>query len=76
MAAPKSREAAKDLILLVRGRCLGELIRGLQNLESSFGKDLILLVGSCCLSGLNRGLENLEVLCKGNGLSLFASCKK
>ena len=32
MAAPKSREAAKDLILLVRGRCLGELIRGLQNL--------------------------------------------
>ena len=25
---------------------------------------------------LIRGLENLEVLCKGNELSLFASCKK
>ena len=31
----RGRRAAKDLIGLVRSRCLGALIRGLQNLESS-----------------------------------------
>ena len=34
----RSREAAKDLILPQRSRHCGELIRGLQNLESPFGK--------------------------------------
>ena len=37
----------KVLILLVGNCCLGVLIRGSQNLESSFGKVLILLVGGC-----------------------------
>ena len=37
----------KDLIGLVQSFCLCVLIRGSQNLESSFGKVLILLVGSC-----------------------------
>ena len=36
------------------------LIRGLQNLESSFGKVLILFVRSRHCGELNRGLENLE----------------
>ena len=70
------REAAKDLILLVGSCCLGGLLRGLENLEALFGKVLILLVRSRHCGELNRGLENLDVLCKENGLSLFASCKK
>ena len=79
------------------------LIRGLQNLESSFIKGfnccgaklrlwcaasrfaeprsflkkvLIVAVRRCHCGGLNRGLQNLDILCKGNELSLFASCKK
>ena len=52
------------------------LNRGLQNLEAPFGKVLILLVRSCCSGALIRGSENLDVLCKENGLSLFALCKK
>ena len=39
-------------------------------------KDLILFVRSRNCGELNRGLQNLDVLCKGNGLSLFALCKK
>ena len=39
-------------------------------------KDLILFVVRCYLGVLIRGLENLEAPGKGNGLSLFASCKK
>ena len=67
----ESREAAKDLIGLVRSFGLGALIRGLQNLESPLGKVLILLVGSCCSGGLIRGLENLRTPCKGNGFWYF-----
>ena len=52
------------------------LNRGSQNLESPFGKVLILFVRSRHCGELNRGSQNLDVLCKGNGLSLFASCKK
>ena len=43
----QSGKFQKDLVLLVGSCCLGVLIRGSQNLESSFGKVLILLVGSC-----------------------------
>ena len=32
--------------------------------------------GMICCSALIRGSQNLDVLCKENGLSLFASCKK
>ena len=39
-------------------------------------KDLSLFVRSCCLGALIRGLENLDILCQGNELLLFASCKK
>ena len=73
------REAAerqKDLIGLVGSFCLGGLIRGLQNLEASCEKDLILLVGSYCLCALIRGSQNLESSRQGNGLVLFAACKK
>ena len=70
------REAAKELILLVGSRHRGELNRGLQNLEAPFGKVLILFVRFCSLGALNRGLQNLEAPCEGNGLSLFALCKK
>ena len=39
-------------------------------------KDLSLFVRSRSCGELNRGLQNLDVLCKENGLSLFATCKK
>ncbi len=39
-------------------------------------KVLILSVESCCWGGLNRGLQNLGASRKGNGLVLFAACKK
>ena len=31
---------------------------------------------SCGCGESIRGLQNLDILCKGNELSLFASCKK
>ena len=34
------------------------------------------IVRSCYLCALIRGLQNLDIRCKGNELSLFASCKK
>ena len=46
-----------------------EISRGAQ-------KDLIRLVRSRHCGELNRGLENLERSRKGNGLVLFAACKK
>ena len=48
--------------------CLGELIRGLQNLEFSFGKALILFVRSRHCGELNRGLQNLEAFRKETDL--------
>ena len=39
-------------------------------------KDLILFARICCFGALIRGLQNLNILCNGNELSLFASCKK
>ena len=54
----------------------------LRRAESRFGKprkfqkNLILLVRICRLCALIRGLQNLESPCEGNGLSLFALCKK
>ena len=39
-------------------------------------KDLILFVRSRHCGELNRGLENLGTFHKGNGLVLFAACKK
>ena len=44
--------------------------------SGKFQKVLILLEGSRHCGELNRGSRNLDVLCKENGLSLFASCKK
>ena len=44
--------------------------------RSFLKKVLIVAVRRCHCGGLNRGLQNLDILCKGNGLSLFASCKK
>ena len=69
-------ERQKNLSLFVRSCFLGGLIRVLENLEAPFWKDLILFVRSRHCGELNRGLQNLDVLCKENGLSLFASCKK
>ncbi len=66
----------KVLILFVRSRHCGELNRGLQNLDSPFGKVLILFVGSRHCGELLRGLQNLGTFRKGNGLVLFAACKK
>ena len=67
----KARGAAKDLIGLVQSFCLCVLIRGSQNLESSFGKVLILLVRSRHCGELNQGLQNLRTPCKGNGFWYF-----
>ena len=64
-AAERSREAAKI--------CCDS---NKNNAAKRRRKDLILLVGSFCLGGLIRGLQNLESPCEGDGLSLFASCKK
>ena len=44
--------------------------------RSSLTKVLIVAVRSCGCGALIRGLQNLDILCKENGLSLFASCKK
>ena len=51
------------------------LIRGLQNLESSFGKVLILFVRSRHCGELNRGLQNLGAPCKGMDCH-FLHCAK
>ena len=56
----EAAERQKDLIGLVRSRCFGALIRGLQNLESPFGKVLILFQRSRHCGELIRGLQNLE----------------
>ena len=44
--------------------------------RSFLEKVLIVAVRNCGCGALFRGLQNLETLCKENGLSLFASCKK
>ena len=72
----QSGKFQKDLVLLVGSCSLCGLLRGLENLEALFGKVLILLVRSRHCGELNRGSQNLDVLCKENGLSLFALCKK
>ena len=72
----KSRGAAKGFKFVCAKFWFCALNRGLQNLEALFGKVLILIQRSRHCGELNRGLQNLDVLCKENGLSLFASCKK
>ena len=52
------------------------LIRGLQNLESSFGKVLILLVRNRCLGALIRGSQNLETPGKGVRIGTFCGVQK
>ena len=54
------KQVKRDFRWLVRICCLGELIRGLQNLESPFEKVLILFVRSRHCGELNRGLQNLD----------------
>ena len=44
--------------------------------RSSLKKVLIVAVRSCHCGELLRGLQNLDILCKENGLTLIASCKK
>ncbi len=66
----------KVLIVAVRSCGCGVLIRGLRNLGAFLKKVLIVVVRSCHCGVLIRGLQNLETPCEGNGLSLFASCKK
>ena len=72
----RPRSGKKGFNWLVRSCSFGVLIRGLENLEAPFGKVLILSMRSRYCGELNRGLQNLDVLCKENGLSLFALCKK
>ena len=44
--------------------------------KGKFQKDLILLVGSCCFGCADSRFAEPRTSRKGNGLSLFASCKK
>ena len=67
----------KDLIWFVRSRYLCALIRGLQNLEASFGKGF-----NCCGARLrlrcadSRFGKPRSFLQRGRFYVLFASCKK
>ena len=57
----KGRGAAKDLILSMRSRLCGELIRGLQNLDSFFEKGFNFVSAKLWFCALIRGLQNLEL---------------
>ncbi len=72
----KAAKPQKVLILFVRSRHCGGLLRGLQNLEAFLKKDLIVAVRSCSCGALLRGLRNLGASRKGNGFILFACTKR
>ena len=60
----------------MRSRLCGELLRGLQNLESPFGKVLILFVRNRSCGELKRGLLNLGAPGEGVRIGTFCGVQK
>ena len=75
-AALKGRGAAKGYNWHCAKFCLGVLFRGLQNLESLFGKGFNFVSGKLLFGWAESRFAEPRSSRKGDGLVLFAACKK